>query len=338
MRLPLVPEQATDLAKEHDYLFGLLTGLTLFFTVVVGLLVIIFAVKYRESNKRVNRKRPVHENLKVEIAWTVIPLFMALGVFAWSASLYVRQRTVPENASEIFVIGKQWMWHVQHPNGVRENNRLTVPVGQPIKLNMISQDVIHAFYVPEFRNQFMVVPGRYTHMSFTPTRTGEFKLFCNMYCGTLHSQMVGYVRVVTREKYEEFLAAGGEELGPMAKTMAEKGKELFDQYNCGSCHGPEDTRSGPSLVNTYGKRRQLASGEAVVADDDYIRAAIVHTNKQVTAGYDVMPSYEGQFSEEQVLHLLTYIRSLGFGSAKPGEKPGAPTSESAAETAGGTSR
>jgi len=333
MRFPLIPEQASSVAKEYDYLFALLTGLTVFFTVVVGLLVVIFAVKYRETNKNVSRKRPVHENLKVEIAWTVVPLFMALGVFAWGASLYVKQRTPPKDATEIYVIGKQWMWHIQHPNGVRENNRLTVPVGKPIMLTMIAQDVIHAFYVPEFRQQFMVVPGRYTQMWFEPTREGEFKLFCNMYCGTLHSQMVGYVRVVSPDKYQAFLASGGEDLTPRAPTMAEKGKELFDQMNCGSCHGPSDTADGPSLVGIYGKRRQLSTGEAVVANDDYIRDAIVHTGKAVTAGYEVMPSYEGQFSEEQILYLLTYIRSIGEAVT-----PGGPAGSGPATTPSATTR
>src|SRR5688572_27547790 len=304
---PVRPDPASNFALEHDLLFGALSVLTGLFTVIVMALMIYFAIKYRVGNN-VDRTRPQHENLKLEIAWSVIPLFLAVGIFAWSARLFADMRTPPKNATEIFVMGKQWMWHIQHMNGVRENNMLTVPIGKPIKLTMISQDVIHAFFVPEFRIQYMVVPGRYTQQWFTATKVGRFRIFCNMYCGTAHSEMIGYVNVLTQADYQRWLAGQGEDLKPGMRTIEMMGKDLYEQLVCDNCHTGGDTPRGPSLFGIAGKKRKMADGSVVEADDEYLREAILHATRKINAGYeDTMPDYS-DLTEEQTLWLLGYVK------------------------------
>jgi cytochrome c oxidase subunit II len=317
---PLRPDNASTFANEHDALFGLITALTIFFTVVVLALVIFFAVKYRRGSKA-DRSRPQHENLKLEIAWSVFPLILALGVFAWGARLFVHMRTPPKDAIEIFVIGKQWMWHVQHQNGVRENNMLTIPVNKPVKLTMISQDVIHAFYVPEFRSQYMVVPGRYTQQWFEPTKVGTYKILCNMYCGTSHSEMVGHVRVLSQSDYQRWLEGGGEEMKAASLTIEDRGRDLYNELVCTNCHMEKDNPRGPSLYALAGSRRVMNDNRVVDADDDYLRDAITHAGKTIVKGYDdTMPDYS-DLTEEQVLWLLAYMKSLGNPRTEGGATP-----------------
>jgi cytochrome c oxidase subunit 2 len=317
--LPIRPDAASNWATEHDSLFGLITLLTIVFTILVIALVIFFAVKYRRGSK-VDRGNRVHEHLKLEITWSVIPMLLGLGVFAWGASLYARERVAPKDAMEIFVIGKQWMWHIQHMNGVRENNELTVPIDTPVKLTMVSQDVIHAFYVPEFRIQYMVVPGRYTQQWFIPTKIGRYRIFCNMYCGTDHSEMIGYVNVVTKSDYQRFLGGRGAALHPTELGVAEMGKNLYEQYACANCHGPQDAPRGPALYGITGTQRPLQQGGSVLVDDDYLRESLVDPSRQIVRGYDdIMPSYK-DLTEEQLLALVTYIKTLGIrheGGATP---------------------
>lgn len=307
---PIMPEQASENAAPYDLLFFIITGLTVFFTVVVLTIVGIFAIRYRVGS-RANRDRPQHENLKIEIAWSLPPLILGLLIFAWGARDFVHSRKPPENALEIFVIGKQWMWHAQHMNGVRENNTLHVPVGVPIKITMISQDVIHSLYMPSFRVQRHVEPGQYTQMWFTPTKPGRYYMFCAMHCGAQHSEMGGYVYVLPQNEYAQWLSEGGNEIKPPQRTLAQAGERLFKQLNCANCHTGEDNERAPTLYGIAGKTRQLRSGTAV-ADDHYLRESLVNPYSQITAGYsNTMPAYKGQLTEAQILHLLTYLKTLG---------------------------
>jgi cytochrome c oxidase subunit II len=325
LNIPLVPQQASEFATRYDILFGIITALTIFFTVVVLALLIFFAVRYRVGSK-VNRERPVHENLKLEIAWSLPPLFLGIGIFAIGAHEWIEFRTPPDDATEIFVIGKQWMWHVYHPNGVRENNELHVPLGRPVKLTMISQDVIHSFFIPEFRAQYQVIPGRYTSMWFTPTKTGRFYLFCGLYCGTDHSQMGGYVYVLPETEYAQWLAAGGERPAAPAASLAEEGRRIFAELNCGSCHGGQDTVFGPTLAGIAGTQRRMRTGEVLTADDDYLRNAIVNPSMHLVQGYEnTMPQdYDRQLQEWQIRALIEHIKTLGAAEDRTNASPGAP--------------
>jgi cytochrome c oxidase subunit 2 len=315
----MAPEQGSAYAGPYDLIFAAITALTILFSVIVFACVLFFAIKYRAGSKA-DRSRPQHENLRIEIAWSLPPMVLGILIFAWGAVMYVDLRNPPKNAMEIFVIGKQWMWHIQHPNGVREMNELHVPSGVPIKLTMISQDVIHSFYVPQFRIQYMVIPGRYTYQWFTPTKPGKYYLFCAQHCGTLHSEMGGYVYVMPPAKYAEWLAQGGS--GPQQLTMQQQGEQLYtSKLNCVNCHTSTDTERGPSLYGLYGKQVKMAGGETQTADNDYMRESILNPYSHLVAGYtNTMPDYghpAGQLTEEDIDKLLLYIKSLSAGTTPP---------------------
>jgi cytochrome c oxidase subunit II len=315
---PLAPVQASEFAKHSDALFFVITALTVFFTVAVMSVVVFFAIRYKAGSKA-DRSRPQHENLRLEIAWSLPPLVLGLFIFAWGAVEFVNLRRPPANALNIFVIGKQWMWHIQHPNGVREMNELHVPEGVPVKLTMISQDVIHSFYIPQFRIQYMVVPGRYTYQWFTATKPGRYYLFCAQHCGTQHSEMGGYVYVQTKAEYAAWLAHGGSTPSPTMQTMAQKGEELYTQLNCMNCHELKDTDRAPSLVGIYNKPVKVDNGSVMTADDNYIRESIVNPYAHIVQGYtNTMPQYtagsKGQLSEEQLQQMVEYIKSLTPGT------------------------
>jgi len=320
MNFPVAPQQGSTIAYFHDWVFYTLVALTIVFTVLVYGMVIFFAVRYRRGSK-VNRHQAHHENLPLEIAWTVIPTLLGLAMFFVGAKLFIEMRTSPKDAEDIYVIGKQWMWHLQHSNGVRENNALHVPVGKPVRLTLISQDVIHAFYVPDFRAQIHVVPGRYTTLWFEAAKPGRYPFYCAMYCGTQHSEMGGYVYAMPAKEYAEWLKNGGNNIAPM--SMEDRGGRLYKVLACDNCHKDVSTNTAPSLVGIYNKQRVLSSGENVTADDAYLRESILKPHNRLTAGYlDTMPEYDGQLSEEDTLDLIAYIRSLNPGSKKGIMMPG----------------
>jgi cytochrome c oxidase subunit 2 len=229
-------------------------------------------------------------------------------MFAWGAVIFVNYSRPPANAMEINVVGKQWMWKVQHPDGQREINELHVPVGQPVRLTMTSQDVIHDFGIPAFRVKNDVLPGRYTSEWFEATKVGEYHLFCDQYCGTEHSRMVGKVVVLTAQDYQAWLSGARKDETP---SMA--GMELFKEYSCVNCHSQE----APSMANVYGSQVVVWEDgvkKTITADESYIRDSILYPNHQIVDGYQpLMPSYKGRLSEEQILQLVAYIKTLGVG-------------------------
>jgi cytochrome c oxidase subunit 2 len=306
---PMTPPSASNFATQNDAIFYTLCGLTLFFTVLVCFFIIFFCVRYKVGSKA-DRSRPVYEDLRLELTWTFIPLGMALVMFFFGAKLYVDMKTPPKDAEDIFVIGKQWMWHIEHRNGVRENNVLHVAIGKPVKLTMISQDVIHAFYIPAFRVQWMVVPGRYTSIWFTPTQIGEYHLFCNMYCGTQHSEMGGKVVVLSQADYARWLANSGETTVPM--TMEQAGARIYHHVGCDNCHGDVDSPRAPSLLGIYNQAQKFADQPPHKADDASVREAILRPYDHLVAGYGpTMPAYQGQLSEADVIELTSFIKSMG---------------------------
>lgn len=308
--------QASTFARQFDDLFFVLVALSLFFTVLVVVMMLFFAIRYRRGS-RVNRDRPVHHSRVLEMGLIGFLLIAGLGVFFWSARPYAEiYGDAPKDALEIFVIGKQWMWHLQHSNGIRENNELHIPVGKPVKLTMISQDVIHSFFIPAFRIKRDVVPGMYTGVWFTATQTGRFHLFCAQYCGTSHSQMTGWVTVMSPQDYQAWVASGGQKTTVAARpTMEAAGEEIFNKLACVSCHGYAPARA-PSLVNLYNRPVRLTDNNSVIADEAYLRESILIPDAKVVEGYQpIMPVFRGQLSEEEVLELIAYIKSLGPGSS-----------------------
>jgi cytochrome c oxidase subunit 2 len=302
---PLFPPTASSVAGEMDLLYFFIAAVCAFFTVLVAALVVFFAIKYK-------RKHPdevgadIHGSLSLELAWTFIPFVLSMVMFGWGASLFFRLSVPPANAMEIFVVGKQWMWKVQHPEGVREINELHVPIGRPIRLTMGSEDVLHDFSIPAFRVKMDVVPGKLTTMWFEATKTGTYHIFCAEYCGTKHSGMIGQVIVMTPQDYEAWLA-GGRSTG----TAVQNGERLFGDLFCVTCHKPDSTGRGPSLHGVWGSTVELTNGRKVIADENYLRESIMNSQAKVVRGYQpIMPAFQGMVTEENLLQLIAYIKSL----------------------------
>jgi len=315
------------MAGKVDALYFFLVAVSAFFVVVIAALVVFFSIRYRRrAHGEVGAK--VVPSLALELTWTIIPLGLGLVMFAWGANVYFNQARPPAETLDIYVVGKQWMWKFQHLDGQREINELHVPVGRAVRITGTSEDVIHSFFVPAFRLKADVLPGRYTTLWFNATRTGRYHLFCAEYCGTKHSGMLGTIIVMRPAEYQAWLGGGGGE-GSSPASLASQGQKAFQDLACITCHRSDGQGRGPVLEGVFGSRVPLASGEAVVADDAYIRESILSPSAKVVAGFQpLMPTFQGLVSEEQLLTLIEYIKSLKAPAATPpaAAKPGGSTS------------
>ncbi len=299
----LFPERASTVAGQVDALYVFLTIVGLFFTTLICVSILFLATRYRRAAKR-GRRGPT-DQVWLEAAWIAVPLLLTMVMFGWGAIVYFDMQTPPSNALRIDVVAKQWMWKVQHGNGRREINELHIPIETPVRLRMISEDVIHSFYVPAFRVKQDVLPGRYTDLWFEATRLGSFHLFCAEYCGTDHAKMGGHVVVLSRGAYSQWLE------GTSTETPQVAGRKLFERFRCAGCHRPDESGSGPTLTGLIGQKVQLADGNEITADEQYLRDSILNPQKQILSGYRaVMPTYQGQISESDVLRLIAYLKSL----------------------------
>lgn len=315
------------MAPRVDALYFFLIGLTVFFSLLIAGLIVYYAVKYKRKTPDSVGAR-IHGGMLLEITWSVIPFFITMGLFVWGASVFFAMSRPPDETLNIYVVGKQWMWKFQHLDGQREINELHVPVGRPVKLIMTSEDVIHDVFVPAFRVKADVVPGRYSQLWFEPTKPGTYHLFCAEYCGTKHSGMIGQVVVMEPNDYQSWLAGGP------TGSLASAGQKLFADLACNTCHRPDAQGRGPVLDNLFGKRVSLQSGESVVVDEAYIRESILMPGTRITAGFQpIMPTFQGLVSEEELLELIEYVKSLktdksetpAAGTARPevdGPAPG----------------
>jgi cytochrome c oxidase subunit 2 len=311
--LPLFPEQGSTLAVEVDHLTYFLLVVAVFFTLLIFLAIAYFAVRYRRRSEQ-ELPRTVHTGLALEIVWTVIPFGLTMIMFTWGASLFFAGSRPPDDALTVYVVGKQWMWKVQHMEGQREINELHIPVGRPVKLIQTSEDVVHSFYIPAFRTKLDVVPGRYSTQWFKATTPGKYHLFCAEYCGTKHSGMIGWVYAMEPQDYQTWLS-GGAAMG----SLAENGQKLFQDLACANCHKDDGSGRCPTLVGLFGKSVQLSGGGAVKADEAYIRESILNPTAKVVAGYQpIMPTFQGLVTEEGVLQLIEYVKSIG---PKPANGP-----------------
>jgi len=311
-RFHLFLTQASSLAPQIDALFWSMIAVCGLVALGVFTAMVYFCIRYRRGSSA-DRSGAHQQSLGVELTWTLVPFAMFVGVFLWSLFLFAQAHTPPAQARTFYVVAKQWMWKVQHPAGQREINTLHVPLGVPIRLTMTSQDVIHSFYVPAFRVKQDVLPGRYTQVWFTATKLGRFPLFCAEYCGTDHSHMGGSVVVTSASEYAAWLASqssGG--------TMAQQGATLFNSLGCSGCHGPNSAVHAPQLAGLYGRPVHLEGGGSVIADERYLRDSILLPHSQIVAGYaPIMPEYSGQASEEEVMALIQYIKSLPSATEPP---------------------
>jgi cytochrome c oxidase subunit 2 len=308
--LPIIPAQGSTTAAEVDRLFLFLLVVSVIMSVLIGALLVFFAIRFRRQSEDFI-PQPIVGSTRLEIAWMIGPLLVALVMFVWSASAYVKAIRPPDDADEVYVVAKQWMWKVQHPGGQREINTLHVPAGRPVKLIMTSEDVIHSFYVPEFRIKQDVLPGRYTTLWFEPTQPGTYHLFCAEYCGTGHSVMGGKVEVMEPEAFRRWQVENAD------GSLAREGAKQFRRFQCVRCHTGEAGAQGPSLEGIFRRRRPLADGTTVVVDEGYLRESILKPAAKVAAGYQpIMPTFEGQATEEEIVQLIAFIKAL-----RPGETP-----------------
>jgi cytochrome c oxidase subunit II len=300
----LFPREASTIAPYTDALYFFLLLITVVGLVLVGTLVFGFSIRYRKAEHPV--AIPVEGSTLLEATWTIIPLALFLIVFVWGALLYFRIYTPPANSMNIYVVGKQWMWKAEHPGGQHEINALHVPTGRPIQLTMISQDVFHSFSIPDFRVKREVIPGRYSTVWFEATTPGTYHIFCTQYCGTNHSEMIGEVTVLTPDDYEKWTASS-----TSGMSLAQNGERLFASMGCNACHSGNAAARGPNLAGVYGTKLTLANGSEVLVNDAYLRDAILNPSQHVTAGYaPIMPTYQGQISEDGLIDLVEYLKTL----------------------------
>jgi cytochrome c oxidase subunit 2 len=307
---PFFPQQASAQAGQVDAVFFFMVAVAGFFSVLIATLVVVFAVKFRRRHAD-EIGEAIHGSLALEMLWTVIPFGIAMMMFGWGAKVFFDVYRPPVNAMEIYVVGKQWMWKVQHMDGQREINELHVPIGRPVKLIMGSEDVIHSFFIPAFRVKADVIPGRYNNLWFTATRPGSYHLFCAEYCGTRHSGMIGSIVAMEPADFQDWLSANRTEDSPVAA-----GRKLYQDLACSTCHRADTPERGPVLTNLFGRTVQLQGGGSVVADEAYIRESIVNPRAKIVAGFQpTMPTFQGLMTEEQLLQLVAYLHSL---SPQPG--------------------
>jgi cytochrome c oxidase subunit II len=324
--VPIFPEQASSFAGDVDALYFFLIAVSAFFSLLIATAVIIFAVRYRRRHAGQVGAR-IEGNLPLELMWSVIPTMIAMVMFGWGASVYYHLRRPPDEAIQMYAVGKQWMWKFQHLEGQREINELHVPLGRAVKITVTSEDVLHSLYFPAFRTKIDAIPGRYTELWFEPTRAGTYPIYCAEYCGTNHSGMIGSVVVMEPTDFQNWLAGGGE------GSLADRGAALFQQLACNTCHLEDGQGRGPTLQNIFGRPVEFQDGSTAIRDEAYLRESILNSQARIVRGFQpLMPTFQGLISEEGLVALIEHIRSMspdatGPGAAAPGggaETPGIP--------------
>lgn len=338
--IPILPPTASTFAWEYNLLFWYITLVITFGSLVVYGAMLYCCFAFAQTGDRPRPTPRILGSHKLEIIWTLIPLMFFLSFFVWGVKLYNDQYQAPTDAPEYYVVGKQWMWKLQHPTGQREINELHLPMGRPVRLTGTSEDVIHDFGIPAFRSKMDVVPGRYTTTWYEPTEVGTYHIFCDQYCGQGHSQMVGKVHVLSQDDYQAWLEGTfrvRDGKNPADGSPAWEGSKLFKKLQCNACHNAEPTARAPRLEELHGKPRPIQGGKTVVADDGYLRESIRNPTAKVVDGWKpIMPAYpRSQVSEEELLSVIAYIKSLRYGDLPtrfeqypaPVGAPGAPTAE-----------
>jgi cytochrome c oxidase subunit 2 len=321
---PLWPQRASTMAGNVDALYIFLLIVSGLITLLIFVCVVFFAAKFR--HRPGVQAEPIEGSTPLELTWSIIPMGVFLVIFFWGAVVYFQERTPPRDATEIYVVAKQWMWKLEHAEGQREINELHVPVGRDVKMIMTSQDAIHSFYVPAFRIKQDVLPGRYTVAWFRATKPGTYHLFCAEYCGTQHSGMIGSVVVLEPAQYEAWMSGGSN------APLSASGEKVFAELGCATCHRPDAQGRGPNLQGLFGKTVQLEDGRTVIADENYIRESILDPGAKIVKGFKpVMPTFQGIVSEEQLNALVAYVKSLS--STRPGNAMAAGSSSPPAKSA-----
>ena len=308
-----MPPSASTVSGKVDALYFYLSGVTVFFTLLISGVLILFVIKYRRRTP-FEIPRPIAGSHKLETLWSVIPFIIAMSIFAWGAQVYFQMYRPPKNAVEIYVVGKQWMWKIQHSTGQREINELHVPSGRKVKLIMTSEDVIHDFFIPAFRVKADVLPGRYTTQWFEATKPGTYHLFCAEFCGMNHSGMIGSIVVMQPTQFDNWLSGNAGQQSP-----AVAGQQLYESLGCVSCHGARgEGGRGPALAGLFGKQVFLSNGQTVIADESYVRESIENPGAKLVNGFGpIMPTFQGQVTPDQLIQIMSFIKSLQAPNAQP---------------------
>jgi cytochrome c oxidase subunit 2 len=303
--IPVFPDQASTFARDVDTLYFFILAVTSFFALAVAVSVIYFGLRYHRTHEGEIGAR-IEGSLPLELLWSVIPTIIAMFMFGWGATVFYHLRRPPDEAMQIYAVGKQWMWKFQHPEGQREINELHIPVGRPIKITISSEDVLHSLYFPAFRTKMDAIPGRYTELWFQADKTGSYHIFCSEYCGTNHSGMVGTVTVMDPAEYQAWLQGGG-----VGGSLAERGARLFESLACNSCHLDTGRGRGPSLKDIVGTTVQLEDGSSATVDEAYLRESILNSQAKIVKGFTpLMPTFQGLISEENLVALIEHVKSL----------------------------
>lgn len=321
----LLPEQASTIASRVDNLYFFIIAVTAFFAVLVSIVVIVFAVKYR-TNDPLAVGQHIHGSIPLELGWSIVPFIISIVIFAWAADVFFEIQRPPDQTLEIYATGKRWMWKFQHIDGQNEINELHVPVDRAVKVTFTSEDVLHSLYFPAFRVKADAIPGRYSTVWFNATKVGEYHLFCAEYCGTRHSGMIGRVVVMEPAAYQAWLTGT---LG--TGSLSQRGEQLFNDLACNTCHRIDGSGRGPSLVAKFGTPEELTNGTRVAIDESYVRESILNPQAKLVAGYGpLMPTFQGLVSEENVMALVAYVKSLqnsGSGAPQTASEPRAAAPE-----------
>lgn len=305
----LLGTPAATHASDVDGLYIFITLLTIFFFFFNGALIFYAAKRWKRRSDDEVTPHITHDT-RLELIWSLIPLAVVMLIFFWGFKGYVSAWVAPNDAMEIVVTGKKWLWEFEYPDGTRALNDLHVPVNKPVKLIMHAEDVIHSFYVPAFRLKRDVLPGRYTEMWFTATEPGVHQVYCTEYCGKGHSDMLARIYVDTPEEYEVFLREGDEQVRMM--PLKDLGKLVYENKGCATCHSIDGTRGqGPTFKGIWGKTERGTDGKEYLVDENYIRESILVPNAVVVQGYEpIMPTFQGLLRERELLGMIEYIKSL----------------------------
>lgn len=331
--IPLFPDQASSFAWQVDYLYFYLIAISVVFTIPIVAAIFFFAVKYREKEKFATPEE-IHGSMVLETVWSIIPFIISMTIFLGGAIVYFHQYTMPTDTMNVYVVGKQWMWKLQHETGQREINELHIPINTKVKLTITTEDVLHNFAVPAFRTKVDAVPGRFTYLWFEATKPGKYQIYCAEYCGLNHSGMIGWVYAMEPRDFDNWL-----EGNVAGQTPVEQGRDLFEnKLGCASCHSGGAQQRGAELAGIYNKEVRLVGGQTVIADDEYIRNSILNPGAQIVEGYQpIMPTFKGQITEEQLVALVAYVKSLSGNAANApaASKPAAtaPAAPAPAESA-----
>lgn len=309
-----LPEQASTFAADVDWIHNWITDISVFFTVAIFGAAVYFAIKYRQKGDKPHATPAILGDHRLEVIWTVVPTLIIIFIAAEGYLGYKEMRTPPKDTLDITVTAKKWDWTFEYENGKKDFGELVVPVDRPTKLIMKSKDVLHSLFIPSMRVKMDVLPSMYTWLWFQPIKTGTYQVFCTEYCGDNHSAMLAKLKVVSRAEYDRWINDRSEELLRAQMSPGKLGRKLYQERNCFTCHSLDGSKIiGPSFKGIWGKAEGLEGGKSAVVDENYIRESITHPNAAIVQGYgptSLMPSYEGQLSDDEIAGLIAFIKDL----------------------------